>query len=98
MSALTDFKATMRPGAVVDVTNHFITREDHECFGTTRRTITNANTSSWSYYEPAHDSDHAMKWPLARNIFRSEMGTFQIFGHPKDGDLFLTITPITRGE
>lgn len=90
-SPLQQFKAVMSVGAEIEVTNHYITREDHPCYGTTHRTVTNTNTSSWSYYEPAHSSDHANKWPKASNVKANDDGTFAIFGHPKADDLFLTI-------
>lgn len=91
---LAALRRLMVPGAVVDITNHYIERPDHPCFGTTRRKITAANSSSWSYFEPAHNSDHSVKWPKASDVVPNEDGSFDIYGHPKAGDLFLTIHPV----
>lgn len=79
--------AALRPGVVIEVTNHYITREDHACFGTTTRTIGGANSSSW-YYE---GQKWGNPWPKASDVLQIASDTFCQYGHPHAGDLYLTI-------
>lgn len=93
MTVLSDFKAMMVPGAVVEVTNHYIPRDEfpnHPCSGTRRRVVTDANGSSWHY---ECDGTACMKWPKASDIISSD-GSFMIYGHPNAGDLWLTVRPV----
>jgi len=90
VSILSEFKEMMQAGTVVDVTNHYITREDHPCFGTNRRTVSHANSSSWHYWDSRAGRDHCLKWPKGSQICKSG-DAFLIYGHPKPGDLFMTI-------
>lgn len=94
MTSLSEFKRIMVPGAVVEVTNHYITREDHPCFGTTRRTVSKANGSSY-WFDPISTQERtfAINWPKVPQVV--PMGAkFLIYGHPKPDDLFLTISPV----
>ncbi len=96
-SALQEFKALMVPGVSVDVTNNYITREDHPCYGTHQRVVTWSNGSSWHYVSD-ETGDNCMHWPKSRNIQRGDNGAFIIFGHPTDNDLFLTVVPTRQDD
>jgi hypothetical protein len=93
MSPLQRLKIAMPVGAVVRVRNHYIERPDHACYGTTERTVTVHSSSSWGYFEPAHESTHLNRWPKAGDVRCGENGSFLVYGHPTAGDLFLTIWP-----
>lgn len=80
--------AALRPGVVVEVTNHYITREDHPCYGTTTRTVTKANGSSW-YHEGA---PWPIPWPKAADVYQYEDElTFEVYGHPTPEARYMTI-------
>lgn len=49
-------------GEEVDVTNHYIDRTDHPCYGTTRRTVTAVSSAGISF-----DGDH-VPWPRAAHV------------------------------
>lgn len=90
MTALSEFKAAMKPGAVIEVTNHYVTREDHPSFGTTSRTVAKVNSASM--YTSA--SPWPMKWPKASQIKSTDSGAWQWFGGGAGqgpDDLFLTV-------
>jgi hypothetical protein len=52
------------PGQVVTVTNHYITHENHPCFGTKRRTIERVNGSSIYFTETGR-----VAWPKASQVW-----------------------------
>lgn len=82
-----------QPGTVVEVTNHFITREDHPCFGTNERTIAKA-TGSHLWFT----SNGNVPWPKAANLqadMQAEPGIVRFYGYPNSNDLFLTFKLVT---
>lgn len=92
-------RAEIAPGAVFDVTNHYITREDHPCHGTQRRTIVRTNTAAF-YVSldgvPGH-TESRVDWPRASQIERDQDGTIRMYGGgagQKPGELFLTLAPV----
>lgn len=77
-------------GQIVTVTNHYITRADHPCFGTQRRTIAKVTSSHLHFTESG-----SVSWPKAAQV-TCENGVVQLFGGglgQQPSDLFLTITP-----
>lgn len=78
-------------GGEWDVTNHYITREDHPCYGTVRRTMGEVNTASWGWVT---DAPYPERLAFSRFAFeRSLSGAIRVYGHPDVGDLFLTMVP-----
>ncbi len=93
-----DIRAEIAPGSVFDVTNHYITREDHPCYGTQQRTILRANTAAF-YLSldgvEGHDESR-VDWPRASQMQRDDDGTIRLYGGgAAQGreDLFLTLHP-----
>lgn len=78
-------RALFRPGQLVSVTNHYISRPDHPCYGTNDRTVLKA-TGSHLWF----DTGGNVPWPKAANL-RVEDRTVTFHGFPNPGDLFLTI-------
>lgn len=91
MSTLTAFKAAMRPGVTIEVTNHYITREDHPSFGTTRRRVAKVNSAS--FYTDANP--WPMQWPKASQVVQNpEDGSWDVLGGgagQKPHERYLTI-------
>jgi hypothetical protein len=87
MSSLQEFKAAMEVGIAVDVTNHYLTRQDHPCFLPVRRTVTTSNSASYGF-----STGGKQRWPKVSQVRGLGMGVFGIYGYPNEGDLFLTIT------
>lgn len=83
--SLANIKRKFTPGQVVTVTNHFINREDHPCFGTRQRTITKVTGSHLHF-----DVGGSLPWPKASQITEQD-GVVRWFGHPTPDALFLTI-------
>lgn len=80
------------PGQVVSVTNHFINRPDHPCFGTRERTIAKVTSSHLHFTETRH-----VPWPKAEHL-TVDGNTVQFWGFPKPNDLFLTINLSADGS
>lgn len=93
-SPLQQLKALLVAGTDIEVTNHYITREDHPCFGTTARTVAKANSGSW-YYE---GQKWGNPWPKAGDVKQINASTFEQYGHPHAGDLYLTIKIVATPE
>lgn len=91
MSKTMTTKATVTPNTTWTVTNHYIKRTDHACFGTQSRTVERV-TSSRVYFT---DGSH-IDWPKAGQIQCGEDGTIRLFGGgigQGPADLFLTLVP-----
>jgi hypothetical protein len=86
-------KATVHAGDVFNVTNHYITREDHPCFGTRRRTVvrTSAKNVTWQQ----DDGDHSVPW---RRVELLADGSIRVYGHPTPDALFLTLRRVVSDE
>lgn len=90
MTALSSYKQAMRPGVELEITNHYITREDHSCFGTTKRRVGRVTGSSL-YYE---GGQWPTKFPKASEIEQVDPQTWRVYGGgagQKPDELFLTI-------
>jgi hypothetical protein len=95
-------KSVVRQGGVYDVTNHYVTREDHPCHGTTRRRVTKVNSSSVYMVPAAAPADAeakwpAFKWPKATQVEMDPDGTIRLYGGgagQQPGELFLTLVPV----
>lgn len=83
---LAAIKRLFNPGQVVYVTNHYITRQEHPCFGTRERTVAKA-TSSHLHFE----GFSGVPWPKAGSIQVDGGGAVRWMDFPNEGDLFLTI-------
>jgi hypothetical protein len=94
-----EIKEAVAPGSVWDVTNHYITREDHPCYGTRRLTIT--RVTSGAFYvtsATALRSEDRIPWPPARQMARREDGTIRLCGGgaaQQPHEPFLTLRPVT---
>ena len=81
-------KARFRVGQTVRVTNHYITRPDHPCYGTQERTIARVTSGGLWFTESGR-----VEWPKAAQI-DSDGSTVRLFGGgigQQPSDLFLTI-------
>ncbi len=90
---LAQIRALFRPGQVVTVTNHYLTRADHPCFGTHPRTVQRVtSTGLWL------DTGGRVAWPKAPEISVRDCGTtydVHFYGGgigQQPTDAFLTIT------
>ena len=61
--SLKAIRALFAPGDVVTVTNHYITRADHPCYGTQQRIIAKVSSSHLHFTESGH-----VPWPKATQI------------------------------
>jgi hypothetical protein len=82
-------KRLFQPGQVVTVTNHYINKPDHPCFGTHPRTI--AKVSGSHLHFTWADRTDSVPWPKAANLRVNDSGAVEFHGFPVDGALFLTI-------
>lgn len=85
---LAAIKAQFTPGQVVRVTNHFINRPDHPCYGTKDRVIARVTGSGLWFTESGR-----VAWPNAGQI-QCEGSSVRLFGGgigQQPTDLFLTI-------
>jgi hypothetical protein len=81
------------PGQRVQVTNHYINRPDHPCYGTTERTIARNTTSHLWFTESGN-----VPWPTADRL-TIEGDTIRLYGGgagQQPEELFLTLT--LRGD
>lgn len=100
---LTAIKSAVGPGQVWDVTNHYITRPDHSCYGTTRRRVTKVNSSSVYMVLDTAPADAEAQWPTftwpkAAQAAMDADGTIRLYGGgagQQSGDPFLTLTPVS---
>lgn len=82
---LAAIKRLFTAGQQVAVTNHFITRAEHPCFGRKLRTVTRVTGSHLHF-----DVGGATPWPKAANVTYAN-GVVTFLGYPHAGDTFLTI-------
>lgn len=93
---LTEIKRQVQPGKVYDVTNHYIKREDHPCFGTVRRQVTRVTTSRIYLSHPTRD-ESGIDWPKASQVSMDADGSIHLRGGgaaQKPDEPFLTLTPV----
>lgn len=89
---LSAIRQKFTPGQIVTVTNHYITKTDHFCFGTQQRTIAKVTTSHLHFTESGH-----VAWPKASQI-QADGDTVRLFGGgigQAPTDLFLTIEGVS---
>jgi hypothetical protein len=99
---LAEIKRAVQAGQIYDVTNHHIKREDHSCFGTTRRRVAKTTGSS-VYLAPAGTTGvpqwPSFAWPKASQVQMDQDGTIRLYGGgcgQKPDDLFLTLVPVAE--
>lgn len=84
---LSQIKKSVQPGDVFDVTNHYITREDHPSFGTSRREVTRV-TANRVYLASADGTtsvdgtpwESEINWPKASQVHSADGDTIEITG------------------
>ncbi len=85
---LKDIREAFAPGQQVKVTNHYITRPDHPCYGTQTRTVSRVTSSHLWFTESG-----SVQWPNRSQIIAIP-GMVQLFGGgigQQPTDMFLTI-------
>jgi len=87
--------ATVTPGARYEVTNHYITRPDHPCYGTTVRTIERTTRASVTFLRSPGDGftyDETLQW--GKGLEADDDGTIRVYSprHCPVGP-FLTLRP-----
>lgn len=92
--SLPELRRRLTAGTSWDVTNHFITRPDHYCFGTRRAEILRTTTGGFYLPHPERPDGDRVRWPKAGSVRATPEGRILIFGHPKWDDLFLTLEPV----
>lgn len=96
MAAPKALRDRIKVGDVFDVTNHYIKREDHPSYGTTRRTITATNTAAF-YMALGGRKANRQEWPRVDRFTVEDDGTIKLYGGgigQAPTDLFLTLTPV----
>ncbi len=91
----TEIRAHVKVGTLWQVTNHYISREDHPCFGTRLTMVTKTTGSSFTL----GDRDR-VEWPRASETTIRNDGTILLFGGgaaQDNHDLWLSLTPIRNG-
>jgi hypothetical protein len=97
---LMQIKALVKPGNVYDVTNHYIKRQDHPGFGTTRRTVSRV-TSDRVYLQREGMRESPVAWPRAAQVQADPDGTIRLYGcggGQAPEDLFLTLKPVREAS
>jgi hypothetical protein len=92
----TEIKREFQVGCVFDLTNHYITREDHPCFGT-RLVRVNRSNSAALYTSDPDGQIRRIEWPKASQLERDENGTIRFYGGgigQAADELFLTFEPV----
>lgn len=87
--SLRSAREMFKPGEKVRVTNHYIEREDHPCFGTREAVVVRSSTAGLTLAPGGHTP-----WPKARQIEHGST-TMTLYGHPTEDALFLTIEKVT---
>lgn len=85
---LANIRSMFKPGDRVRVTNHYISRPDHPCFGTHERSIARVTSTGLWFVESGR-----VAWPPRPQI-QSEGSTVQFYGGgigQQPSDLFLTL-------
>jgi hypothetical protein len=92
MTTLKEIKALVAVGDTFYVTNHYIRRTDHPCYGTNRRMVLAVSGSSFTLSSDGPVSGIA--WPKASQVTLDDAGAIHILGggcgQPADAP-FLTL-------
>lgn len=92
-------RATVTPGSVWEITNHYINRPDHPCYGTRRVTVDRANDSAFyvvGYFDGDRKATSRIEWPKAAQITQTGE-VIRLWGggiNQGPDDLFLTMVPV----
>jgi hypothetical protein len=93
-----DLRRMLIPGVRVRITNHYITREDHPCFGTRDEEIVKANGSTFTLSNPRGARPSPISWPRRDQLVANENGSVTILGggiRQAADEPFLTIEVLT---
>jgi hypothetical protein len=96
-SALAAARDVIRPGVMLEMTNHYITDPGHYCYGTARRLVLAADEDAFTVELGGHPDGDRIPWPPAGQVQADEDGTVRLYGGGKGqapGDLFLTVRPV----
>jgi hypothetical protein len=90
-----DIQRRFTPGQIVTVTNHYIDRPDHPCFGTRQRTVLKVTSTSLWFASggPEGFGYGGVKWPNAAQM-TIDGDVVRFYGGgigQQPTDLFLTI-------
>lgn len=88
-----EVRRLFEPGQSWDVENHYITRVDHPCFGTTRRVVEAVNTSGLRFAPLGDARAETLKWPRSAELVEVG-GVVSWSGHPAPGMLFLSLVKV----
>jgi hypothetical protein len=94
--SMEQLKATFAPGAEFNVTNHYITKEDHPYFGTRRAKVLRV-TSGGVWMDAPGGGETKVEWPKMSQVYKEDDGSIRFHGggsNQKADDLFLTFKPV----
>lgn len=99
---LASIKRSFEAGQRYRVTNHYITKPDHVCYGTQERTVLKATTAGLTLSLDNHPDEYHrangshVDWPKAADAERDDDGTVRFYWNRGNGrELFLTFEHIT---
>jgi hypothetical protein len=101
---LAEIKRRIQAGQAYYVTNHYITRTDHPCYGTRWACVLKTTSTGVYLSAPegrAESQWPAFKWPKASQVQADDDGTIRLYGggcNQAPDELFLTLTPDTCEE
>lgn len=84
--SLSAIRKLFAPGQLVTITNHYINRPEHPCFGTRTAHIARV-TGSHLWFTASGN----VPWPKAADVTCDDAGVVRFYGFPTAGALFLTI-------
>lgn len=97
MTLLQEFKAALKVGTEVEVTNHYVTKPDHPCYGTRRATVLTTTRKSFRLSQPNTPNPAPLLWPKEIMLRQTAAGAWLLYGFPTPQDLFLTIRVQPQG-
>lgn len=90
-----EIKRLFERGQEWQVTNHYIAKIEHPCYGTTRRTILRVSGAGLTFAPIVKgEYPHVIRWPCAADLTIGTNGEIVWRGFPKPGILFLTFRTI----
>lgn len=78
MTSLASIKRTIHCGDVVEVTNHYIKKPDHPCYGTRRATVSKITTTAF-HLDHGNGETSRIEWPKAAQV-RAGHNSIDILG------------------
>jgi hypothetical protein len=79
MTSLASIKRRINDGDIVEVTNHYITRPDHPCYGTRRGVVARITSTAFYLYHGDKGGSSRIEWPKAAQV-RAGLNSFDILG------------------